>query len=422
MRKRRFGKRQILKFGVKVAVFLFRSQLLTVFLALFALGFWAGKSMQPEAGAMPYEELFDNLSVLSFRETPSDSCAHFLVELSAGGRVFRQYDIDAHRLVDPVRGHDYRRSISGTQYRPLRVRGHVARGFWLELPGSSLRTLLPEQFNELYRSTLDYVKPVSIASSIVGTLSGYSMGYRAATWSHSLLNPAVQQRVLETPGIQHVLAREAWRRVLLEPVVMGDENDAGRFAAVRGTQRIYTNFFKLALNDSDGFIPREATRLDSAGFVRESRAMRAFAQAARRAQADTCDLASRDFDAIEEWASLLDRQGHWAPRATPPAGEERMRYFGTLSWYGLAPPTPDERRIWIGPRVLVREGDTEGFIADEIPSTPVGCPAAWREWMRGDRTNLGASAWTARWLGPAREFAPVIRFGRRIVGRWRASR
>jgi hypothetical protein len=48
--------------------------------------------------------------------------------------------------------------------------------------------------------------------------------------------------------------------------------------------------------------------------------------------------------------------------AGPPPGEERAQYLGTLAWYGVAPPSPEADRVWVGPRVLVREGETEGFV------------------------------------------------------------
>jgi hypothetical protein len=415
VKKRRLRKIRLVSLAVSVGQFLLRSHLLTLFLALCTLGFWAGTQARPD----PFHELFENLGVLSYREAPSDSTARFVVELTAGGRAFREYDLDAGQFSVPVRGRDYRRTISGTHYRPLRVRGHVEQGFWLELPDSLAPALLPYQLTELYRTTLEYVKPVSVVTSVLSTLSGYSIGYRLATWGASLSNPAVQDRMLATPGLGRMVAREAWRRVLLEPVVTADESDARRFAAVHGTHRIYTNFFKLALNDSNGFIRSEAARLDSAGQVRESRAMVAFAEAVHRAAQDTCALVSSDFDAIEDWASLLSRHGHWARGVTPSRGEERMRYFGMLAWYGLAPPTPDERRLWVGPRVLVHEGEMEGFVTDDIPLVAVACPMAWQPWLNGQGVVSSTSAWTAQYLGASREFAPVVDLGRGIVRRLR---
>jgi hypothetical protein len=406
---------RILKLALPAAKFMLRSKLLLILLALAAFGFWAGKHARPDISAVPFEEMFENLSVLSYRETPSDTAARFVVQLAARGKVFGQYDIDARKFLPPVRGHDYGRSISGTQYRALTIRGHVERGFWLELPDSSDQALLPDQFDELYRTTLDFVKPVNAVSTILGTLSGYSVGYRVATWSTSLANPAVQRRVLAYPGIGRILAREAWRRVLLEPVVMARESDADRFASVRGMQRIYTNFFRLALSDSDRFIPQEAARLDSLGRDRDARTMLAFAESARRAGQDTCDLTSGDFRAIEDWASLLDRRGHWAAGATPAAGEDRMRYLGTLAWYGLAPAPANEHRIWMGPRLLVREGDMEGFVADDIPLTGVGCPIAWREWLRRGDGTLTANTWAAQWVRQSRELTDAVDFGRDVA-------
>jgi hypothetical protein len=408
------------KFVGRMARLLLKSHLLTIFLVLFVLGYWVGTRLRPDPLAEPYGELFDHLGVTSYRETPSESSGHFVVELSAGGRVFRRFDIDSRRFETPIRGREYRYSINGTRYLPLEVRGHVDRGFWLELPGAYAGAFRPDQLAELYRSTMGYVRPVSIASEVLGTLSGYSVGFRSATWGSSFANPSVQKRLLASPNFGRVLAHEAWRRVLLEPVLMDDENDAARFAAVRGMQRIYTNFFRLALNDSDGFIPREVARLDSLGFVNESHAMQAFADAARRAATDSCDLSSADFIAIEEWASLLDQRGHWAVAAMPPAGEPRMRYLGMLAWYGLAPASADERRLWVGPRVLVREGELAGFIADDIPLTRAGCPESWSRWLRADHGVLESNAWTAEWSG-AREFAPLIQYGRSFASSWHSK-
>ena len=415
MFRRRLRRPKLPKFVEKMLKKLVKSQLLTAFLALFILGFWVGTRAENDPASGWNDDLFSHLGVTSYRESPSDTSAHFVVELSVSGRVFRRYDLDRRRFETPVRGRDYRHSINGTRYLPLEVRGHVDRGFWLELPEPGATGFRSDQFAELYRSTLDYLKPVSLASTVLGTLSGYSVGFRIATWNRALANPVVQENMVESPGIERFVAREAWRRVLLEPVLMDDESDAARFAAMRGMQRVYSNFFRLALHDSDGFIPREAVRLDSLGATREAHAMLAFAAAARHAASDTCNLSSADFTAIEEWASLLDRRGHWALDALPPAGEARMRYLGTLAWYGLAPSPPDERRLWIGPRVLVREGSTSGFIADELPALGAACPDSWRPWLHGKHGVLESSAWTAQWMG-AREFAPAIRYGRACFG------
>ena len=420
MRKRRARQTSKRSLPYRVGRLILKSHLLTLLFGLCIMGYIVGRQAPSDPVAMPFEELFQEMRVTSYRDSPSDSTARFVVELASHDRVFREYDVDSRRLTAPEQGRTYRRAISGTRYAPLLVRGHVTRGFWLEIPDASAPSLLPEQYDELYRTTLGYVKPVSVLTSWLGILSGYSIGYRIATWDHSLANPAVQKRVLERPGLGRMIAREAWRRVLLEPVVMGREADAARFAALRGTQRVYTNFFRLALADSNGFIPEESARLDSTGCRHESRAMLAFARAVQRAAQDTCDLTSADFGAVEEWASLLERDGRWPYGAVPALGEDRTRYFGALSWYGLTPSVAEDRRIWVGPRMLVRSGDTEGFVADEICANRVGCPLAWQEWMRNG-SSLSANPWTAQFMGEARQFAPFIELGQRIVGSFRGG-
>ena len=383
-----------------------------VFLGLCVVGVVVGLATRPHRNQVPFAELFSGMSVVSYRESPSDTSAHFVVDLSAGGKVFRRYDVDAAAFTTPPRDRDYNRAITGTVYRPLLVRGHVDQGLWLDVPRLSRPSLLPDQFDEIYRATLDFVKPVSLVAGAVGTLSGYSVGYRVGIWNSSLRSRAVQERVLATPDLGRVIAREAWRRVLLEPLVMGTEDDAKRFAAICATQRIYTNFFRLALNDSDGFIPREAARLATLGHAYESRTMLAFAEAVGRAKIDA-PVSSTDFDAVERWASLLVRRGHWAVGAIPPAGEERARYLGTLTWYGVGPPAPDVNRIWIGPRVLVREGETEGFVADEIPATGVGCPIAWREEQLEQPSST--NAWSTGWFADHPEFGALATLAGRVT-------
>lgn len=408
MKRLRLRKAQLVAFAARTGGGLLRSRLLQIWLGLCALGIWFGAQARPDPAAIPFEELFDNLRVRSYRDTPSDSVARFVVELGARGRTFQEYDVDARRFLPPSRGHRYWQSISGTRYASLKVRGHVNRGFWLELPDSTQTALLPEQFDELYSTSLDFVKPVSVATAVVGMLSGYSVGYRLGTWGSSLSNSDVQRRVLATPGLGRRIAREAWRRVALEPVVVFEEKDPGRIATLSGRQRLYTNFFRLAANDSNEFIPFEAAHLESIGCARESRAMIAFARAVNRAAQDTCDLMSADFAAVEEWASLLERRGHWIAGTNLPRGTERLRYFGTLAWYGLAPETSEPRRLWVGPRLLVRNGDLEGFIADEIPLMEAARPVSWRDWLAGSDTRLSAYTWTAQWMGEARQFAPIV--------------
>jgi len=404
-RKSRARARDLFPLLKKVARFAIKNQLLTVFVGLCIVGIVIGAQTRPDPDAVPYGELFSEMSVVSYRDTPSDTTARFVVELAAGGRGFRRYDVDAREFLPPERERDYNRGITGTHYRPLQVRGHMAQGLWLDVPKQSGFSLLPEQFGELYRATMDYVKPVSIVTGALGTLSGYSVGYRFGAWNSTLRSRRVQDRVLATPGLEREIVREAWRRVLLEPVVMAGEDDASRFIRIRSTQRLYANFFRIALNDSDGFIPREAERLASLGRSRESAAMLGFADAVHRASLDSETLASSDFTAVERWASLLIRRGHWAMDAIPADREERSRYLGMLAWYGVAPPSPEVDRVWVGPRLLVREGETEGFVADDIAAMPVACPIAWRPLVNEQKT--GADAMASAWLTDHPEFAAL---------------
>jgi hypothetical protein len=395
----------------RLAGVLVKRQILTVFLGLCVLGFVVGAETRPAPGAFPYAELFDQMQVVSYRDTPGDTSSRFVVQLCAGGRVFSQYDIDAREFQPAPTGRSYARTITGTRYGALRVRGHVGYGFWLDVP--SRRALLPEQYDELYRRTLDFVKPVQQVTGVLGILSGYSVGYRLGTWNGSLASGEMQKRVLATPDIGRTIAREAWRRVLLEPVIMTGDEDAARFAAVTATHRLYANFFRLALRDSDGFIAREATRLAALGHTEEARAMLGFAGAVRHAAQDSLDVTSADFEALERWAALLDRRGHWIEGAIPPPGEERMKLMGTLAWYGLAPPGENVDRVWVGPRMLVRAGDAEGFVADEIPAIAAGCPISWRPRLRED--NTGAVAMVDAWLADRPEFTALAVLGRRAV-------
>ena len=415
MGKRRFRLTRLGPFALHLAKHFLKSRLLLAFLLLFLAGFWVGMRTRPDPSTVPYRELFESMNVLSYRDAPTDSATRFMVELKAGGRVFTQYDLDAHVFLRPERGRRYHREVSGTHYGPLVLRGHADRGFWLELPDSANRPILGPQFDELYRRSLEYVKPLSIATTVLGTLTGYSIGFRFATWSTSLSNPQVQDRVVETPGIGRTIAREAWRRVLLEPALLADESDAHAFQRMYNVQRIYARFTRLALADSDGFIPREIARLDSAGRHGDARLMRSFVDAVRRAAADSVALGSPDFRAVENWASLLDVRGHWANGLKLRPGEERMRYFGELAWYGLAPVSDEDRRVWVGPRVLVREGDDEGFIVDELAGSELACPVVWRERMHDEQGVAGMSTWTADWTGGRPEFAPVVAIGRALT-------
>jgi hypothetical protein len=399
----------------RVGRFFIKSHILTIWIGLCVFGFVVGTQVHPASKAIPFGDLYEDLRVVSYREAPSDSAPHFMVELRARGRAFRQYDVDARQFLPPAKGQEYWRSVSGTSYEPLSVRARVDRGVWLEIPDSSAKSLVPDQFDELFSSTMDLVSPVAVVTSAIGILSGYSVGYRLATWGQSLSSPEVQARLLATPGFGRTIAREAWRRVALEPAITLAENNPEQFASVNGRQRLYSNFFKVALDDSNGFIPYESARLESLGAAREARAMTAFTTAARRAAEDSCDLSSADFAAVEEWASLLDRRGHWATGYFPPPGEERIRYLGVLSWYGLAPEAEDHRRVWVGPRLLVTRGKAEGFVAEDIPRLAAACPIAWRPWLGSEGVAAGPNSWSARLAGESRQFAPIVTLVRGIA-------
>src|SRR6185295_3521030 len=92
-----------------------------------------------------------------------------------------------------------------------------------------------------------------------------------------------------------------------------------------------------------------------------------------------------------------------------------------------APPRPEADRVWVGPRLLVREGETEGFVADEIPATKVGCPIAWRAWLREEQTGTNAKA--RAWFSDHPEFTALAGLASRLArevatagGQWAARR
>ena len=401
---------------------LLQNRIFLLFVSLALLGYVVGRVQLPRPAPLPYDELFDNMHVYSFRDTPSDTVSHFVVELGACGRTFKQFDVDSRRFFRPERGNRYVRAISGTHYRPLRLRGHAGQGLWFEFPDSLSPAMQPGQFDELYQKTLGYLRPVSLLANVLGVLSGYSIGFRIGTWEGSLCNARMQQRLIESPGIEHMIALEAWRRVLLEPVLMGDEANADAFGSIQEKQRVYANFYRLALNDTNGFIPREAGRLVMAGEEQYARAMLGFAATLRRAHQPDAVLTSRDFRAIEVWAGMLYGRGHWAARVGRTQGDESTMYLGELAYDGLAPTAPDANRIWIGPRVLVKCGDVEGFVTDDIPATSLGCPVSWRSRLMPEYArDAGAPAETwARYGVIGSQLQPALRALDRFVRRGRA--
>jgi len=165
----KLGAHPLVRAGGRLARFLVKSQILTIFFGLCVLGILVGLLTRPAPGVFPYAELFDQLQVVSYRDAPTDTSSRFVVQLCAGGKVFSQYDVDAQEFEPPPSGRSYARTITSTHYSPLRVRGHVGYGFWLEVP--SRRSLLPEQYDELYQRTLNLMTPVSQITGVLGVLS-----------------------------------------------------------------------------------------------------------------------------------------------------------------------------------------------------------------------------------------------------------
>ena len=415
--------KKLLRPVLPTAARLLQNRFFLLFVSLSLLGYVVGRVQLPRPAPIPYDELFDNMHVYSYRETPSDTVSHFVVEMGACGRTFKQFDVDSRRFFKPERGNRYVRAISGTHYRPLRLRGHAAQGFWFEFPDSLSPTMQPGQFDELYQKTLGYLRPVSMLANVLGVLSGYSIGFRIGTWEGSLCNPRMQDQLVQTPGIDRLITLEAWRRVLLEPVLMGDEANADAFGSIQEKQRVYASFYRLALRDTNRFIPREAARLARAGEAQYARAMQGYAEALARAQDDDAGLTSRDFRAIEVWATMLYGRGHWAARVGPVEGDDRSMYLGALAYYGLAPNGPDASRIWIGPRVLVKCGEVEGFVTDDIPATALGCPVSWRSRLLPDYTGeegTPSETW-ARYGVIGSQLQPALRSLDRMLRRGRAA-
>ncbi len=410
------------RFTWKVARKALMSTVLLAFLGLCLVGFLVGREQVPRPVPVPTDQIFDNLQVYSYRDTPSDTNYHYVVEMTAFGKPFAEYDVDQRRFVTSGFGRRYDRAFSGAHYTRLKLRGHSGEGSWIALPDSSSTIMTKGQFDELTRKTLDYVRPVGVVTNVVGLLSGYSIGYRLGLWEASLANPRVQKLLLDSPGIAEKLTREAWRRVLLEPAFMSSQPDAGTFATTLEQQRLYNRFYLLALEDTSGFVAQEAARLYGAGQHEYARAMVAFASAVRRARASQEPLTSRDFRAIETWAGMLFSRGHWAKYVADTTADARFRYLGALAHYNLAPPEGPRssgrhaRQVWVGPRALVTVDGDDGYVSDEIPATLLGCPAAWRPWLQPGATESVRNLFAVRWVHPpGAEFLQVAKSLRRVT-------
>ncbi len=392
------------------------STVLLAFLALCLVGFLVGREQVPHPVPVPTDQIFDNLQVYSYRDTPSDTNYHFVVELTAFGKTFAEYDVDRDRFLTSGFGRRYDRAFSGAHYKRLRLRGHSGEGTWVSMPDSASATFDKGQFDELTRRTLDYVRPVGVVTNVLGLLSGYSIGYRLGMWEASLSNPGIQKRLLAEPGIARAITREAWRRVLMEPAFMSSQPDAGSFAAVLEQQRLYNRFYLLALEDTSGFISQEAARLAAAGQDEYAHAMSAFAAAVQQIKADSVAPRSRDFRAIEEWAGMLFSRGHWANFVRDTTADARFRYLGALAHYNLSPPAGPRatgrhaRQAWVGPRALVTIDGDDGYVSDEIPATRLGCPAGWTAWLQPGESESRRNYHAVRWVNPpGSEFVQVAK-------------
>jgi len=392
------------------------SGVLLGFLGLCLLGFVVGREEVRHPAPPPTDQLFENLQVYSYRDNPSDTTCHFVVELTAFGKPFAEYDVDQHRFVTSGFGRRYDRMFSGAHYSRIKLRGHAGEGCWISVPDSSTMALTEGQFDELTRKTLDYVRPVGVVTGVLGFCSGYSIGYRIGQWEASIANPAVERRLLAMPDIQRVITREAWRRVLLEPAFMSSQPDAATFAAVLEQQRLYNRFYLLVLEDKGGFAEHEAARLRASGQPEYARAMTSFVAAVQHAQSDSLALTSRDFRAIEMWASMLFSRGHWANYVSDTTEDARFRYLGALAHYNLSPPEGPSssgrhaHQVWVGPRALVTVDGEEGYISDEIPATLLGCPMGWKDYLMPGERDSDRNFFAVRWVKPpGAEFLQVAK-------------
>ena len=408
--------RKALRFAWKATRGAMMSGVLLGFLGLCLVGFLVGREEVRHPVPTPTDQVFENLKVYSYRDTPSDTNCHFVVELTSFGKPFAEYDVDQKRFVTSGFGRRYDRAISGAHYGRLKLRGHSGEGCWLPVPDSSVGGLTQGQFDELTKRTLDYVRPVGVVTSLLGLMSGYSIGYRMGRWEGSIANPRVQHQLLETPGIARIITREAWRRVLLEPSFMSSQPDAATFATVLEQQRLYNRFFLLALEDTSGFVEHEAERLNAAGQVEYARAMNGFVAAVRHTAADTTAASSQDFRAIENWAGMLFSRGHWANYVADTSADARFRYLGALAHYNLSPPEGPSssgrhtRQVWVGPRALVSVNGDDGYVSDEIPVTRLGCPTSWKPWLMPGGKESERNYFAVRWVKPpGAEFLQVAK-------------
>jgi hypothetical protein len=138
--------------------------------------------------------------------------------------------------------------------------------------------------------------------------------------------------------------------------------------------------------------------------------------AVHHANTDSVTLTSRDFRAIETWASMLFSRGHWANYVADTTDDARFRYLGALAHYNLSPPEGPSssgrhaRQVWVGPRALVKVDGEEGYISDEIPATRLGCPVGWKPFLLPGRGDAERNYFAIRWVKPpGAEFLQVAK-------------
>src|SRR4029077_20284251 len=72
--------RKLLRPTVPLVARLLQNRFFLLFVSLSLLGYVVGRVSLPRPVPLPYDELFDNMHVYSYRDTPSDTISHFVVE------------------------------------------------------------------------------------------------------------------------------------------------------------------------------------------------------------------------------------------------------------------------------------------------------------------------------------------------------
>ena len=341
-----------------------KSQLLTFFLVLCALGFWVGFAARPEQG-VPFRSVrgYDGAVVPRSDTTARFSRSSWRTRTGA----VRSRRAPLHRADADVTTS----SIGGSaRYRPLTLRGHVGPQA-LELPDST-RPKLPggsAQRAAANKSSDLRLKPVG-SRARTATLSGYYRLPPRHTWAARCRTRRCRSGYSRC-GMDRVIAHEAWRRVLLEPVLMGDE----RRRALRRDARHATAIHQLLPARAERqrrLHPREgAARL--ARSSARARAMRVRHRGQRAAQ-DTIDLRSSDFSAIEGVGESADHRGHWSParrhRRAKSAFATSARWRGTASHPRSRASSASGWAARAGAR-----GATRRLRRRRDPAHDVGCPA-----------------------------------------------